>query len=250
MTIAHFGLFYQTIRDEFPRVQTQPRLAPYPQQFGPEAMSIQTMLNNVFQAQSLQLALPRAWFVSSDDTLLLQIQPDRFVFNWRKGQSEADYPHFGAVSERFIKLFKRFESFLLEQSLGEIIPTHGDMIYVNTWSPPTGEPLGPPSPFLRNWNPDVGAEWPVPLRDLSFNARYVMEGEGAVSDGMLSAVLSALPRPTGEQYYQLELTALGHPTTPDLDGILRFHRLAHDNIVRCFTGLTTPSQHEIWERYQ
>ena len=35
----------------------------------------------------------RAWLVSTPDDYVLQIQPDRFYFNWRK--REGAYPHFG-----------------------------------------------------------------------------------------------------------------------------------------------------------
>jgi len=35
----------------------------------------------------------RAWLVSAPDDYVLQIQPDRFYFNWRK--REGAYPHFG-----------------------------------------------------------------------------------------------------------------------------------------------------------
>ena len=39
----------------------------------------------------------RSWLVSASEEYVLQIQPDRFYFNWRK--REAQYPHFNDYGE-------------------------------------------------------------------------------------------------------------------------------------------------------
>lgn len=57
----------------------------------------------------------RCWLISESDEYLIQIQPDRFYFNWRK--RNADYPHFNrhdakdGVLERGLREFGEFAKF-------------------------------------------------------------------------------------------------------------------------------------------
>lgn len=58
----------------------------------------------------------RVWLVSADEEYLLQIQPDRFYFNWRKRSDE--YPRFGdhegkppGVLSRGLRAFASFAEF-------------------------------------------------------------------------------------------------------------------------------------------
>lgn len=50
--------------------------------------------------------------------------------------------------------------------------------------------------------------------------------------------------------FVLTLTARGEPPSPDAAGLLAFHDLGHEWIVRGFTDLTTERMHEEWGRYQ
>ena len=49
--------------------------------------------------------LPRIWFIHEDDSQIIQVQRDRFTFNWRITESNQPYPGFSAI-------LKRFETFL------------------------------------------------------------------------------------------------------------------------------------------
>ena len=57
----------------------------------------------------------RCWLLSESEDYLVQIQPDRFYFNWRK--REGDYPHFNTrdgkegVLERGLREFDEFSKF-------------------------------------------------------------------------------------------------------------------------------------------
>ena len=93
----------------------------------------------------------------------------------------------------------------------------------------------------------------MPADDLTFTARYLIhrDGPGSAPVGRLTVGLVPIALPgQGNRQMQLELTARGIPLGPGLDGILSFHNLAHDHIVRCFAGITTPAAHIEWERLQ
>jgi hypothetical protein len=51
-----------------------------------------------------------------------------------------------------------------------------------------------------------------------------------------------------EHILQLEITARGAPEGTGLPAVIAFHEMAHEYIVRCFTGITTAAAHEKWER--
>lgn len=71
LLLPFFGRFWDLVQGDFPKVQHAPLLTD-------EGVS------NVAVDPASQLPLPRVWFVSEDEHRLLQLQPDRFFFNWRQ----------------------------------------------------------------------------------------------------------------------------------------------------------------------
>src|SRR5262245_37109554 len=84
--IPHFGLFWQSIRDEYPTFRDQPPLLLERETFGKR------------QSQPLNLAFEflnqpeaRCWFEEKSGARLIQIQHDRFIHNWRKTEKQQEY---------------------------------------------------------------------------------------------------------------------------------------------------------------
>ena len=75
--------------------------------------------------------LPRVWFVERGKAVLLQIQPNRFYFNWRKGGPGTPYPRFDSLEPLFEKYFSLFLSFMKEMDLGVPEITGAELAYVN-----------------------------------------------------------------------------------------------------------------------
>jgi len=50
----------------------------------------------------------RKFFLHKDKTRLIQIQPDRLLFNWRKKDSDNVYPHFESVFDEFYNKLLNF----------------------------------------------------------------------------------------------------------------------------------------------
>ncbi len=246
MTIVHPGLFYARVRDRYPNVQTVAPLPPVREIFEP-AGSARMQLSFATQEE-----LPRAWFVSADDTMLIQLQRERLLINWRKGAGDGEYPHFEKVSAEFQRVYADFAAFAKDQGLGAIEPDQCEMTYINHLHPPVPRSASPdPSTLLRVWAGSAGSEWPNPLEDLSFTARYLLTRNDGHPYGRMFTAVSTLVSPRlSEQILQLEITARGNPSSPDLLGVLDFHAKAHEQIVTCFAGITTETAHGKWERWQ
>ena len=75
--------------------------------------------------------LPRAWFISEDDTRLVQVQRDRFIYNWRKIDSDSEYPRYESLIDSFQEYLETFDSFLREFNLGPVQPIQYELTYVN-----------------------------------------------------------------------------------------------------------------------
>src|SRR5438045_572199 len=82
----HVGVFWSTVRKDFPKIQQQPVLM-IPPTSAAGFLEL-TFTNELFP-------MPRYWLEGIDDAYLMQIQRDAFIFNWRK--RGAEYPHFDAV---------------------------------------------------------------------------------------------------------------------------------------------------------
>jgi uncharacterized protein (TIGR04255 family) len=119
----HVGVFWSTVRDEFPVIRQQQAIAR--PAFGPILASI----TFEFPGENELYPMPRFWLESADGVTLMQIQKNAFIFNWRKRNGA--YPHYEFVKNAFDINFARFSRFL--QSELSVIPSPqiAELNYVN-----------------------------------------------------------------------------------------------------------------------
>lgn len=121
---GHLGLFWSAIRADYPTTQDHPRVEG----------GIQT-LDEPEQGPAFQIELldsppsNRAWFVSADDSLLVQVQDDRFIHNWR--HSGGPYPRFETLLNIFWQRFDTFREVLDASGLPAPQPRQAEVTYVN-----------------------------------------------------------------------------------------------------------------------
>src|ERR1044072_4576891 len=82
----HMGLFWAEIVDEFPTAEVQP----------PLVTSGQPMV--------IMTDLQRNFYRSRDRSELVQVQQDRFLYNWVKTANDTSYPRYPKVVVRFKEL--------------------------------------------------------------------------------------------------------------------------------------------------
>jgi uncharacterized protein (TIGR04255 family) len=243
---THYGAFRESLKTKFPRVEVLPPLPDLREMPSPQVEGETVQIPFGYGAQ----LWPRVLFVSEDDSRLVQLQNDRLVFNWRRRQDKP-YVHYEVVREGFSEAFRAFDEFASREGLGPVVPIQCEIIYVNPL-PRDATGVGPSSPeqVFRVWTSSVGEEWTKSLEDLSFNARYPLLDSSGNQFGRLIATMSTIVRPGSEKQMRLEMAARGRPSSQDLAGVLAFHDIGHDAIVRCFAAITTQAMHDRWERYQ
>lgn len=242
----HTGLFWQTIREEYPHTQSQPRLeGPVEDLTAPPFTPpppFMIPLGGAIQG--------RTWLISADDVYLLQIQDTRFIHNWRRREDE--YPHLDVLRDRFWSSYHRFLALLDREKFSRPELQQLELVYIN-WIPGSGTPTYfKPAEASALSAPFVG---PAP-DDQSFGARYTVRDDDGVPVARLYAECQPAMRMNpkvneGSVGTQFTLTfkapVAGDVSEDVVNGLLSRGR---ETIVRSFTDLTTDAAHDEWGRYK
>ena len=237
-SIGDFGLFWSYIKDRFSQTEAQQPLDPRIEQFEgfrPERMTFRLLDANT---------LPRCFYRSEDGTEVIQIQPDRFTYNWQKG--EEAYPHSEATMKRFRAFFAKFCGFVMDRGWPPLNITQCELVNLN---------VIPVKDFGETFadaalaafclpQPSVSMEC-LPVESYIINNQHLIMHEGKPA-GRLYVQLSPVLRVEDDQKaYRLELTARGAPLAPE-NGITSFFELARYAVNLGFLGATTKHAREFW----
>ena len=228
------GTFWPRVQSDYPSIETQPPLPPMSEDF------------SVVGAQgiSFQLMGPssRYWLLSADSTELIQVQPDRFGYNWRKEPADAPYPRYRYLRQRFEHVFSTFAESI--QGKGRTMhPTWCEMTYINAITPADPSTLPDLSSILRRFSPDR-PEFLSPPQDSTFAERFLLTRNGTPTGRLYVSANPALRLQDRVPIYMLTFTARGLPPSADEAGVLSFFDEGRDLIVRSFRDMTTPEMHE------
>ncbi len=240
MRAAHFGLFWNQIRDRYSKTEERPALDPVVERF-PE--SVRRRLGVHLPILETP-PLPRVWFVHRNQNELLQVQTDRFIRNWRQtGEGDA-YPRYEKVKERFDQDFLEFQDFASREQLGAIEVNQCEVTYVNHivagdgWA--SHEDL---DKVLTVWK-HPGAPFTGKAEDAAFHARFPIKDAAGHPVGRLHVDLQTAVRNTDSKpMLVLNLTARGM-----LGNSTGFFDLGREWIVRSFAEMTTAEMHQVWKR--
>ncbi|KMQ49441.1 hypothetical protein CHISP_3644 [Chitinispirillum alkaliphilum] len=110
--------FYEAIKDAYPNIKENP---PLPIIFDREATPPQPV-NRV--------PLIRHFFISGDNSKLIQLQDGRLLFNWRKIEEKHVYPKFDAVFSEFMKIWEKL-SLIFEGNNIKVTPNQVELTYID-----------------------------------------------------------------------------------------------------------------------
>jgi uncharacterized protein (TIGR04255 family) len=237
---AHVGLFWNQIRADYPTTQDQPRLE----------TPIEA-LDAGFGWPSMQLELidsppvHRAWFASGDESLLIQVQDDRLIHNWRYRGRE--YPRFEPLLDLFWSHVSKYESVMTDAGLTLTPIQQAEVTYINWIAAEAMEQFFRPSiaseidilgigpkPDLERW----AARYPV-REQSELVGRLAVEAQPGrrVEEGKVL---------TG---FQLSLTfrapVIAGASQDSISSLLGVGRNA---IVKTFAEVTTETMHQEWGR--
>jgi uncharacterized protein (TIGR04255 family) len=223
-------------RAEYPVVLDQPPLAPAIEQATSGAHTTQLVFGPALQT--------RLWFLSEDQSSLVQVQHDRLTVNWRKLDG-IPYPRYPAVREKFGRSFNDVQEFVTDRDLGPLDITQVEANYINRIDT-DDEGRGHLEGILRHWSSLAGHHLGDPEE-----ARVAMVfSVPAVGTPPVRLYVECAPAQQVGQapVLLLTLTVRGAPLTSDVASALQFMDDAHAHIVHSFAELTTDAMHEHWRR--
>lgn len=239
---VHFGLYWETIRERYPKPpQDQPRIA----------WAVETFPYRPLPA-GLNLRLSdrgpqRMWFTAESESELIQVQPDRFHFNWR-GEEGKPYPSYRANSRKFFDEFAGFEAFCKGQGWEPPKPNLAEVTYVNHLLPVEGE-----ASIKLFQKAFVGVdftevvEMPCLPERAVFNRVYPMEDE----KGRLYVEANLAQKRDRTEFVLLKMTARAILPPGGAVSLAEGLQKAHDWVVGGFAAITRPEiQQQRWERYE
>jgi uncharacterized protein (TIGR04255 family) len=245
--MVHAGLLWQEYRQQFPHFAEQPPLDPAFETTGPIGATDRGLRIEVASG----VPIPRLWFINEDQTQLIQFQPDRFIYNWRKMASAAgaDYPRYEAIRARFMEQYHKLKAFFRVQGFDDVDPNQCEITYVNHLRSMEKEDLASSlGKVLRVWTDPSPAGALAPVEDYRLLLRCSLQADDGTFLGRLTLAAEPAGRQDKASVVRLILTARGIPLEHTDDGILRFFDLGRDRIVRAFTEITTDQMHSRWGR--
>jgi uncharacterized protein (TIGR04255 family) len=241
---ALLGVYWGTIRGTFERTQEHPPVAHMVEldelREGPSQLEVGVLLRP---------PLPRTWFVTSDETQIIQLQGDWFLRNWRKVHAEQVYPRFPSIKEAFLSQWSQFKSFLEQQGLPAPQVDQCEVTYVNIIRKGEGweslADVGDLFTTLR-WSTRFGF-LPEP-ESLRWGAKFRLpENLGR----MHVDIVPAFEAPTNNLVLRFTLTARGVPgDAADEKSLDAWYGVAHEWIVKGFADLVGGTTDRLWGKVQ
>lgn len=238
---SHFGLFLQAVKDEYPSTEDRPPIGDFTEiQEGTTAKGEIAVLD--------MPPLRRVFYLDLSGNFLLQLQPSRFLANWRRQTDNDEYPRYSATFGRFIEGWAKFRRFADESGLEPLNANQYELTYINHIEE---EEVAFPSglehflPFFA-WSAAHSEPF---LPDPSSAAIHLAFGlpDGK---GRLHLTIGHGIRPRDKKKIVVaDFTARG-PAKSDWSDMESWFSLAHEWIVRGFTDLTSTEAHKNWRRLQ
>jgi len=120
----HLGVLWQRFQPDYPFCDDLTPITPKIE-FSEQQKIEQVTISNIPE-------LPRVWFINQDGTRIIQIQRDRFIYNWRKVDPDNEYPRYNLLIQTFQDHLAEFNRFVKEAELGQIQPYQQyELTYIN-----------------------------------------------------------------------------------------------------------------------
>jgi uncharacterized protein (TIGR04255 family) len=240
----HAAIFWQKIRSEYPRVETQPRLEG---QIESESPAVLQPISVQFPSSGPQQS--RTWLINKSDDYLIQIQNIRFVQNWRRRDSP--YRHFEALWDLFSGHYRAFKETLHVEGIEQPFVQQVEVTYIN-WITDLET-----AQFLRSADAAriVANNRRVEPEQHFFNSRYRLDNGGPAIERLYVQCQPAIrpmgPQGPNAQGIQLALVykAANVEGLSD-DDIETYATDGRATIVNAFAELTTQQAHNVWGKIE
>ena len=177
--------------------------------------------------------------------MLLQIQRNAFLLNWRKRDKQ--YPHFDQVKAEFDRHLDAFQVFLKAEFGIDHLPIQiTELTYTNlvqegdVWTGATDVAKIIPGFSV----PDLGMPM-LNKPDINYVASYKLSSDLTLN---FTARTAHQAMDASKTALIFEFRAFGIPGTPDRAGADSWYHRAHDTIGECFTAVTSSDiRQTVWQ---
>lgn len=230
------------IKAEFPIIQEHPEL--------PDLVEVPELQVMKVRMQMVEGVPPRRfWFVNGAETELIQIQRNRFVYNWRKRADGDQYPTYDVLRKKLEVQLKAFLEFAAAERMGDFVPNLCEVTYMNhivgsgvwtthgeaskVFSALSGGQAGSFLPKAESMT--FAGTFQIPLAGDRFGRlRVHSEPSFFIADKT--------------PLFRMSVSSRVPALSPDFPGVLGAMDVGHVWGTCGFAALTTAEMHKVWER--
>jgi len=212
--------FYQKFKDEFAKIQVKEPL-----------LSIIENMEGSNQVGLLPGHHSRFFFINETENKLIQLQPDRLLFNWRKSSSKEEYPHFKNVYEEFKRIFDYLDNRCeFKHMINQLEVTYLDHIIMDDFKR---------NDFNLN-NIVNNFDFDLPVKSINNNVSFPVESlSGNLNLGLKSAIRNA----DQKKIVIMETTCRGSLNNYPFE---KWFETAHKELLNFFIQNTTDEAKNKW----
>jgi uncharacterized protein (TIGR04255 family) len=205
------------------------------------------------QFQAVEVPMPRVWYLSEDKRRLAQVQPDRFVYNWRKVKGAGVYPRLNTVLPEFWRAFETFQEFLKDNALPDPAINQCELSYFNNIDVYEDETYE--DAFSRVFRVWTGGIMPESLKNAylepdagNFTRTYILRLSDDSPVARIHVIGVAGMRQT-DRVIRLTFVFRGPWSGPAESALAEFMALGREAIVRLFDSMISDQMHAEWGRH-
>lgn len=233
---SHMGLFWVHIRDEFPITEVRTPILPPDGLKAVELVKFPEMIRHFYR--------------SEDRSELVQLQQDRFLYNWLKTSKDAKYPRYKKIIRRFNQLRRKFNEFYQDLNMPPVMVKELRLEYVN--HVPRGDGWETPGD-INNIFPNHrfrkrGTKYLRPPTNWNFVSVHPVKDPNSRMNIALRNATRPKEGGEQEQVFLAQLSVIGKTENPSEREIQTWFNMAREAIDLTFVDITAPDvQKQIWK---
>ncbi|MFK5985180.1 MAG: TIGR04255 family protein [Pseudomonadota bacterium] len=241
--LTTYGAIWDCFKEYFPDVQHHMPLEATFEKIGGRRQQFSDF-PTIQLEQMTSPALPRAWFVSDDGRELIQLQPDRFIRNWRRADFNDEYPRYEKrLRPEFLSALNTLNNFYKKNGFGFLKPNQCEISYINHIDADKTHCLL--SDVFLGWSNQYELS---DIENININIKHIIKDSDSEFIGRLYIkVQPAFKLEEEKPIFLIELAIKGRPLGEGIEGVMSFMDMGREKIVRAFAKMTTKEMHDLWD---